>query len=405
MIAKEVLVDILKSQMNYLEIQWASTPRDIKLKIETRSDHAIIISGIRRSGKSTLLNQLMKSYKKFHYFNFEEPRLGNFEVNDFNRLDELFQEENPKSDYYFFDEIQNIEGWERYVRLLIDRKKKVFITGSNALLLSYELGTKLTGRNLSYTLFPFSFAEFLKYSGLKRNIESFKEYFEHGGFPEYLSVKNRKLHHELLSNILIRDIIVRHNIRDTRTIQNMAVFLLSNIGKEFSFHKLKQLFNLGSTTTVTNFISYYEDCYLLFTVPKFDYSVKKQLVNPKKIYAIDTGFINSVSISFNSDLGRLLENIVFIELIRRDYTVFYYKTQVECDFVVSFQNKLQYAIQVCYSLNDENFKREMNGIGEAMNELKLTAGYILTYSTTDEYNIDDKKIIVKPVWKWLLESE
>lgn len=405
MIAKEILLDIIKSQRKYLEIKSASTPRDILVQLETRSNHAIIISGIRRSGKSTLLNQLMKSQKVFHYFNFEEPRLGNFEVNYFNRLDELFQEEKPKSDYYFFDEIQNIEGWERYVRLLVDRKMKVFITGSNASLLSYELGTKLTGRNLSYTLFPFSFAEYVKYASLKANIESFKEYFDHGGFPEYLSVKNRKLHHELLSNILIRDIIVRYSIRDTRTIQNMAVFLLSNIGKEFSFHKLKQLFNLGSTTTITNFISYYEECYLLFTVPKFDYSLKKQLVNPKKIYAIDSGFVNSVSTSFNPDLGRLLENIVFIELIRRGFKVFYYKANTECDFIVSFQNKLQFAIQVCYSLNDENLQRELNGIEEAMNVLKINTGLILTYSTDDKFEINGKILTVKPVWKWLLENE
>jgi hypothetical protein len=363
------------------------------------------VSGIRRCGKSTLLLQLSKEINTVHYFNFDDSRIQGFDASDFNRLDEVLLEIKPATDYYFFDEIQLIDKWEVFVRTLLDRQKKVYITGSNASMLSRELGTRLTGRNLQYELFPFSFTEYLKFKNAKAEIASFEQYFQEGGIPEFLMSSNIKVLQGLVSDILFRDIIVRHNIRNHEGLQALTIYLLSNVGKEFSYTKLKSVFGISSVNTIISFVKFLEDSYLLFAIPKFDYSLKKQAVNPKKVYAVDTGIIRSNTLSFSDDYGRLLENIVFIELIRRGYKVFYYKTNTECDFIASFQNKLQLAIQVCYSLTDENLHRELNGISEAMSNLKIDEGFILTYNTTDEFLINNKKIIVKPVWKWLLRNE
>ena len=256
------------------------------------------------------MKQIMRKEKEYYYFNFEEPRAAGFSLSDFAKLEESFRESAEKA-VYFLDEIQNVDEWERFVRRKLDAGEKFVITGSNASLLSKELGTRLTGRHITYTLFPFSYAEFLKFSGKKEGIESFEEYLANGGFPEFLKYGKAEMLQGLFNDIITKDIIVRHKLRDEKAVRNIAVFLLSNISREFSCNSLAKTFGIGSANTVVSYVGYMEDTFLLFTLPIFSFSLKKQQVNPRKVYAIDTGFLAANSASFSGDKGRILENAVF----------------------------------------------------------------------------------------------
>lgn len=402
MILKETLGLIVDSQKDSLSSMDSGIAREKIDDIDYDVPFAIVLSGIRRCGKSTLLRQLAKKVGKFYYFNFEDPRAVDFEIGDFQRLNNVFIEKIGDCKYYFFDEIQNVKNWELFVRQMLEKKKHFIITGSNASLLSKELGTKLTGRHLRYELFPFSFKEMLKFTGRKPSLASFEEYFKNGGFPEYLKFNRIDILQELLNDIVARDILVRYKLKNLKVLREMAVYLLTNTGKEFSYNSLKEAFKLGSTNTASSFVSYFEDSYLLFTVPKFDYSLKKQSVNAKKVYSIDNGFSIANSASFSSDFGRMLENIVYIHLRRKYKDIFYFREKSECDFIVRDKNKVIMVLQVCYKLNEDNKGREFDGIIEAMSKFNLKEGIILTYNQEDEHIVDGKKIRLMPVWKWLL---
>jgi hypothetical protein len=403
MILKETLRDIVKSQREELSRAEYGTNREELDKIQLGMPFALVISGIRRCGKSTLLRQVMRKAKTFYYFDFEDPRATAFEIDDFKKLDEIFIEEYGESGFYFFDEVQNIQKWELFVRAALDRKKHFLITGSNASLLSKELGTRLTGRHLRQELFPFSYREFLAFASKKAGAESFAYYLQKGGFPEYLKYGKTAILQELFNDIIMRDIVVRHKLRTPKTIKEMALYLLTNVGKEFSYNGLAKIFNLGSANSAIAFVSYLEDSYLLFTVSKFDYSLKKQSVNPKKVYSIDNGLSSVNSISFSSDAGRMLENQVFLELRRAGKEVYYFKGKKECDFLTKEKNKISMAIQACYELNEDNKERELSGLLEALETFNLGEGTILTYAQEDELKVAGKAIKIKPVWKWMLE--
>ncbi len=403
MILKDTLRTIVHSQRDNLSKSEIGTRRELLEKIDAKLPFALVLSGIRRCGKSTLLHQLMKEIKHYHYFNFEDPRGTGFETADFQKLEEVFIEENGKQDYYFFDEVQNIDKWELGIRYLLDQKKHVVLTGSNASLLSKELGTRLTGRHLRFELFPFSFSEFLLFTKQKAGLSSFEEYLQKGGFPEYLRTSRIEVLQELLNDIVARDIVVRHQLRNIATIKEIAIYLLSNTGKEFSYTSLKEMFKLGSTHTAIDFVSYLEDSYLLFTIPKFDYSLKKQSVNPKKVYSIDNGLSTVNTGSFSKDKGRILENSVFLHLRRTNPKIYYFKQQHECDFLIKEKEAITQAIQVCYELMEENKEREINGLLEAMQTFKLKTGMILTQHQEDKIEIQNKTIYVKPAWKWMNE--
>ena len=403
MILKSILSKVVENQRLLLDSK-PIIKRNLLSKISQSSSKAKIISGIRRCGKSTLLNIIMKEKPCFHYLNFEDLRIVGFKIDDFERLTEVFDENESDCENYFFDEIQIIEGWEIFIRSFIDRGKNIYITGSNASLLGFELGTKLTGRHIRYELYPFSYSEMLVYTKEIPGINSFERYFKDGGFPEFIKENDIRNHQELLNDILYRDIIVRHSIRSEKVLKNITLFLISNVGKEFSYQNIRKTFNVGSVNTVISFIEYLEDSYLLFSIPKFNFSYKKQITGRKKTYAIDTGFIRSNTVSFSSDLGRILENIVFLELKRNNYTIYYYQNKGECDFVAKNENGFK-LFQVCYDLNNDNLEREMNGLKKAMNELKLDYGVILTYNQDDNFKFDNKKIQVISTWKWLKNNE
>ncbi len=403
MILKESLSEIIAAQKKDITAQNKGIKRELLGKIDLRSQFALVISGIRRCGKSTLLRQLIEKLPNFYYLNFEDTRLSAFETSDFEKIDEIF-EGGVGSNFYFFDEIQNIKGWEVFVRSKLDKDRVFVITGSNASLLSKELGTRLTGRHINIELFPFSYVEMLLFKKKKASIKTFDEYLAKGGFPEYLLYGKADILRELFVDVIQRDITVRHGIRNSKTLREMALYLLTNVGKEFSYNALKETFNLGSINTAISFVSYFEDSYLLFTVPKFDYSLKKRIVNQKKIYSIDNGLSNANSVSFSDDKGRMLENAVFMHLRREYKEIFYFRERKECDFLLREGNKIIAAIQVTYHLNADNKDRELNGLSEAMEKFGLNEGLILTYDQEDHFDVKGKKVTIKPVWKWLTED-
>ncbi len=404
MITTEILRQIVISQREFLDGTELGTPREKSKEVLIESGFALLITGIRRCGKSTFLNQLLRKNKKGYYLNLEDPRLEGFELSDFNRLEPIMHEIYGKGGVFFFDEIQITNKWEKFVRHLIDQKEKVVITGSNASLLSKELGTKLTGRHLQVELFPFSYAEFLAITKTTPFIKYFDEYLHKGGFPEFLRKNNPAIHHELLSDVIMKDIAVRYGIKNTSYLNKIAIYLLSNVGKEFSYNSIRKMLEIKSVQSVIDYIYYLENAYLIFTVPRFSYSYKQQVANPKKAYSIDNGFSYSNSASFSKDKGKMLENCVFLELKRRGKTIFYFREDKECDFLVRQKEIITNAIQVCFELTEENQDREIKGLTAALKRFRLAAGLILTYDQEDELSVEGKKIILKPVWKWLLES-
>ncbi|MFH1565007.1 MAG: ATP-binding protein [bacterium] len=377
------------------------------------SKKIIAISGVRRSGKSTLLKQIAKEYINYYYLNFEDERLLDFTYSDFNNLYEIFLSLHGEQKVFFFDEIQNIYGWEKFVNRLFNDGYKIFVTGSNAKLLSSELATSLSGRHLKFEMYPFSFAEFLtcKKFDIKdfyttkeqaKIIKFFNDYLDLGGFPEVVISRDENELKQLYQDILIKDLIVRFKIKEVKAFRELAIYLLSNISSNISFNNLKNVLGFNSVTTVKNYIEYLEEAYLHFTVSKFDYSLKKQIINDKKIYGIDTGLINHVSFAFSQNIGRILENLVFLELKRRDKTIFYHKDKRECDFLIKQGREIVEAIQVTESLKQDNQEREIEGLVEAMGKYKLKRGLILTFGKEDELIKANYKIKILPIWKWCL---
>ncbi len=365
-----------------------------------QTGHIDIITGIRRCGKSTYMNQLSVSIKgDFSFFTFEDSRVFGFDVGDFPKLLQIM---GTNKNAYFFDEIQNVEGWEVFIRNLHDQGKKVYITGSNASLLSFELGTRLTGRHLRFELFPFSYKEFLNFFKIEPSALTFQQFVEKGGFPEYLKYGSIETLQQLFRDILYRDIAVRYGVRNVKALIDIALFLISNVGKEYTLNRLKNSFNLGSANSVSEYVGWFEDSYLIFSVPQFSWSAKSMAVNPKKVYTIDTGFAMANSLSYMNDRGRLLENAVFLAFKRNGFSVNYFKKKRECDFVVFKSKQIEGAYQVCAELNFDNKSREIEGLLEALEFFDLQSGTILTLNQQDYFNISGKEIKVVPVWKWLI---
>lgn len=418
MIEKNILKKMILEQRELFKGSFVERDNLIKINEKSTSDLIVIITGIRRCGKSVLLTQFKKDQNENDYYiNFDDDRLHTFNLDDFERLYETFIDLFGVQSTFYFDEIQNIAGWELFVRRLNDYSNKIYITGSNANLLSKELGTHLTGRYLTIELFPASFKEYLRFNELtvtendyynrEKTVliqKQFKNYVTDGGFFKYLQTNDIDFFKILYDNILYRDIIVRYKLSHEKGIKDIFYYLTSNIAKEFSYTTLKNISDIASVTTIRDYISYLENSYLLFTINRYDISLKKQLISPKKVYIIDTGFANSISFKFSEDYGRLLENIVFLKLKRNGLEIYYHRQKKECDFIIKEGLDMIQAIQVTKSLSDINTnKREIDGLIEAMKVHDLKEGLILTDDEENEFIQDGFKIIVKPIWKWLLE--
>ncbi len=382
------------------------------------SDLIKVIMGVRRCGKSVLAHQLLKG-KKYGYVNFDDERLIGTKPQDLNDFLEILKEIEPEAEYLLFDEIQNVDGWELFVNRLRRRGYNIVISGSNAKLLSKELATHLTGRHFKIELFPFSFKEFLTYKGLSVKETDFyitekraqckrllEEYLEFGGFPEVLKLEYKSQYlRELYDKIVMRDIILRYNIRYARDLKEIALYAISNFASRISYHKIKNIFEIKSVHTVKNYLDYLQEAYLLFQIVPFSFKLKRQFKQLKKIYAIDTGLINALVPKITQNYGKLIENLVFLELKRRGKEIYFYsQPNYEVNFLIKEGLEIRQLIQVCYSLKDEKTeKREFKALLKASEELKCNHLLIITWDEEGEQKVNAKKIKIYPLWKWLLQ--
>ena len=408
------LEDIVNDQWSVFLKKEPGFERQINFQKYTASKQITVISGIRRSGKSTLLKQFSLKLPNFYYINFDDERLINFSVHDFNNLIIIWKKEFD-SKYIFVDEIQNVANWERFARRMHDEGYKLFITGSNAKLLSSELSTHLTGRYQKIELFPFSFNELAAYSKIgslssltsatkSKILKLFDEYLLHGGFPEYIKYKDSEYLKRTYEDIIYRDIITRFGIKKVKSFRELTSYIFTNFTKEASYNTLKNILGIKTTMSVRNYVGFLEESYLVFELFKYDYSLKKQYISDKKLYVIDNGMRNATAFYFSADRGRLLENLVYIELKRREKKLYYFKDKSECDFLIQEKNNIVQAIQVTQKIDQTNEKREFKGLINAFERLNIKNGLILTENQNEVQTINSHKIIIQPIWQWLLEN-
>ena len=381
-----------------------------------------VIIGIRRCGKSVLSYQLLNN-KDFAYINFDDEKLAGINAEHLNDILEVFHEIYGDLKYILLDEVQNITGWELFVNRLQRQGFNLIVTGSNSHLLSKELSTHLTGRHIELELFPFSFREFLFYNkvNIDLNLLSTKDtgliksqldlYLRLGGFPEVVrDPENKKIYHNsLYSDIINKDIIIRHNVKLGSVLKEIANNFISNVSSQVSANKIKNTFNLNSTTTVSDYIYYLEESFLFLFLPRFSYKAKEVSIASKKVYSIDTGMVDSIGLNFSQNFGRIYENIVFLELVRRKSQkpkeIFYWQDSknIEVDFLLKEEGKVSQLIQVCYNIEDINTKdREIKPLIKASNELKCNNLLIITRDAEKEEEDGGKTIKYIPLWKWLL---
>ncbi len=412
----------------------AGVPRH--LRMTPVSGKATICIGVRRCGKSTLLYQHLQGLldaevgrENILYLNFFDDRLHNLQHEGLGQIAEAYfslypEKKGVEQIYCFFDEIQAVPGWEPFVdRLLRTEKCEVFITGSSARMLSKEIATQMRGRALSWELFPFSFPEFLDFKGIeyggtfsskKRLViqKAFEGYWEEGGFPEVLGLDRGlriKIHQEYFNAVLFRDLVERHDISHPRAVSDLAHRLVDNTASLYSVNSLtgylKSLGHKAPKSAVSNYLAWFEDAYFLFTVRLFDASIARANANPKKVYCIDHSMVTSVASGILVNSGHLLENLVFNALRRVVQVVHYYKTESgrEVDFIAQFPDRSRLLIQVCETMADSvTRKREVSALQEAMAELNLSSGIIVTRHEEEQIEVEVGEIEVIPVWRFLL---
>ncbi len=393
------------------------------------SREIIFITGTRRGGKSSLMKLICADLIRdsqipltnILYLNFEDERFIEFELSDFNLIYEVFLEENDpnKRRYFFLDEIQNISGWEKWVNRLYEMNQiKIFITGSNRNPLSSEVASTLTGRNRVITNFPFSFREFLQYRKIKYDESSryiteeragiknaFQEYLNLGGYPEVIKNNDPTLLEQYFRDFIYCDILPCYHIRNSKALRELCLFLASNISTIHSYKKLQQLVEAKSLNTIKHFLEILEEIYLFFRVDLFDYSIKRQIYNPSKIYAIDTALAQSVSFQFSKNIGHIYENMVFLELKRRGKELYYWKDEKgrEVDLVIRAGREVEEMIQVGYNLTSpDTRKREIQPLIEAYQKFKQPKLTLITDDEEGTYQSEEVSINIIPLWKWLI---
>lgn len=416
---KDLLKQIILEQQ---EILHAPNKRYVQRYIADewlQTSEILIISGIRRCGKSVLMQQIRdRLVEKDFFFNFDDERLANFKLDDFQKLQECFVELFGEQHTYYFDEIQNIEGWERFVRRLYNAGNKIVITGSNARMLSRELGTHLTGRYIQVEIYPFSFQEYLAMNEVPVNaktlytttgratmVKSFVKYMECGGFPKFLQDGSVSYLTSLYESIIYRDVLTRNGLTNEKEMQELMFYLASNATKRVTYSSLGKVVGIQHPDTIKNYLEYIQQTYLISQLFRYDPSVKKQMMSPKKIYFVDNAIIKRIGFNATENNGVFLENLVFIELKRRGWDVYYYADKKECDFIVRKGLHISDAYQVTLKMDSpQTREREIAGVREAMQAYSLSKGYILTFEGKETINFDDGTIVeVVPVWEWILQ--
>lgn len=381
--------------------------------------HAVIVSGLRRVGKSTLLAQMAHKlgYDSFYYVNFEDDRFLGFQPEDAEQLYRMLVETFGERKIFVVDEVQNIPGWEHFVRRFMDMDFKFYITGSNASLLSRELGTRLTGRYVPIELYPFSFREFLQFKketfpDLQRmtTVEKARlnnlldAYLQVGGIPDALKYPELPLLRTLYDDVLYRDIATRYRLEAVTALKELAFYLMSNPSSMVSFNKLKDQFRLGSVNTIKSYIDYMENSWLVFTLNLYDFSIKRQQIAPKKVYCIDTGLSSTIGFGFSPNTGKLLENLVFLALRRQTKEIYYYATPggYEVDFYLPEKRQL---IQVARNMqNPATREREIRALSDALKGVKVESALILSDANENEFLLDGIKVEIRSVAEWLLNQ-
>jgi len=431
------MIEMLKELI--LDFQEAKLASGIarRLTVQVVAGKATVCIGVRRSGKSFFMCQLIGklldsgvSRQNILYLNFFDDRLHGFGQKNFGMILDAYyflypEKKGEEKIYCFFDEIQMVGGWEPFIdRLIRTEKCQVYITGSSAQMLSKEIASQMRGRALSWEIFPFSFREFLDYKGMKisQNLSTksrlhvqkiFEQYWQTGGFPEVVGLEKNmriKMHQEYFNTVLFRDLIERHDISHPKALADLAHRLVDNTASLYSVNSLtgylKSLGHKISKAAVADYLIWLEDAYFLFTVRIYDASLARANTNPKKIYCIDHAMVTSVTPGILINSGHLLENLVFSALQRSYSKIYYYKTKSgrEVDFIVQSDDRSKVLIQVCESMADSQVrKREITALNEAMVELKLQSGTIVTRNEHDQIQTDTGEIQVLPVWRFLLE--
>lgn len=396
-----------------------------KLNKYLSAEEVVVLTGVRRSGKTTLLKQAIKNLlyddidpAKILFVNFDEPDINNLDNPMKQVLKTYEQEVNPDEGYLFLDEIQHIGDWEKTVKSLYDGgKHNVTLTGSSSKLLESKLGNLLSGRYLSINITPLNFSEYLKFKGLnisKKNLDlvsnknkimkHLKEYLEEGGFPRIVLEDDEELKKQLLTtyyeSILYRDVLLAHNVRHTRALKELLHYLLSNFTSPYTYKKISE--NLGiNFNTVKDYIDFLTESETLSELRKFSYSLKTQNKMPKKPYCVDNGLRNTISFKFSQDYGRLAENLVFIELHRQKNEIYYWQGKKEVDFVTKDGDNNLEAFNVTYS--DDIKERELEGLKEFKDKYKENVKK-LTLITRDTDG-KEEGINYIPLWKWLLKDQ
>ena len=400
------------------------------------SEEISVLVGLRRVGKTYLMfqkiNELVNSgieINRIIFLNFEDERLIGLKTEDLDKILESYYELYPqnisKKLYLFFDEIHAAPNWSLFLKRLYEKKQyKLFISGSSSKLLSSEIATELRGRTITQKVYPLSFIEFLRFKEFEhdKNIKFsnsrfalkkfFNEFLIYGGYPAIVKYGNKIEKESTLSSylelIIYKDLVERYKIRNTILLKNLIKYFVTNMAKTISinsfYESIKNEMN-ASKDAIWEYFSCLEDIGFFFTLNKFSYSMKKQINSIKKVYLADNGFKKVYGFNFSEESGRLFENLVFIELVRRNKDIYYYSEKGECDFIIKSKLKINEAIQVCYQLNNKNKEREIKGLIEAMQEFKLNRGLILTYDQEEKISVKNKKIRVLPVWQWLLNKE
>lgn len=400
---------------------------------------AQVFIGMRRVGKTWLLYQYMKNLlalplvkEKILYINFEDDRLSAFKVENFQQVLEAYFDLYPQyadaSDLHFcFDEIQTISGWEKFIRRLLDKEKMhIFITGSSAKMLSKELATSLRGRCLTTEVFPLNFREYVSYhlKTVPKHATTkdqsqlrflSRQYLKSGGFPETIFL-DENLHRETIQDYvntaIFRDVIERYQIKAVPVVKRFLSYCLQNVAAPLSISKVYQVFKsqgeIVGKNSLYEYVHYFEDAYLLFTVPLYDFSVRKRQVNPTKIYVADPGIIHAYSIKPLFELSSCLENAVFNVLRYQQDSIFYYKTKTgkEIDFVYAKKNGERILFQVALNLKEQSTReREISALIEASDELEISSLHLITLEEEENIEKSGKTIQVMPYWKWALSFE
>lgn len=421
---KEVLLDQRNDVPGILKICRVERLIEPELRGALADDLIKVISGVRRCGKSVLAHRALKDLP-YGYVNFDDERLADLTTADLNLVLEVILELQPGLKCILLDEIQNVEKWELFVARLQRAGYKVIITGSNAHLLSRDLATHLTGRHKVFEIYPFSFVEYLRSRDIEpswgngfstrskaRLSAAFSDYFSAGGFPELPSIVDKKSYlHDLYDKILTQDIALRHGVRHIKTLKDIALYTANNYASRLSYQNIKDAYSLGSIHTVKNYLAYMQEAYLFFAVEAFSHKARERVRLPRKMYGIDAALLRSISVSGQKNEGRLLENLVYLELLRRKKQVLYYsdpQRKYEVDFVCrQGAGGPVELIQVCLDTHRAEVKeRELRGLHSAMSVFKRVPAENLTLITLDRGGaeiIAGKRVKCVPIWEWLLK--